>query len=85
MGRLRESGAQALLSRTLLCSKATVALDQKQFKPMKDTILVAISSDGGVGQLFGCGVPSWFVNMSKGKSFLMEMMCPMMSVEKWKA
>lgn len=62
-----------------------MAVGQKQFKPMKETILQAISLDGGVGQLFGCAVPSWFVKMAKGKSFLIEMMGPMMSVEEWKA
>lgn len=58
---------------------------QKEFKPMKDTILVPIGPDSGVGQLFGWQVPGWFVKMAKGKSFLIELMGPMISGEKWKA
>lgn len=60
-------------------------LTQKEFKPMKDTVLVPIGPNGGVGQLFGWQVPSWFVKMAKGKSFLIEMVDPMISGDKWKA
>ncbi|KAL1860247.1 hypothetical protein Daus18300_009301 [Diaporthe australafricana] len=60
-------------------------LSQKEFKPMKDTIMVPIGPDGGVGQLFGWQVPGWFVKMAKGKSFLIQMMGPMISGDKWKA
>lgn len=70
---------------TLLGAKTTGAPAQKEFKPIKDTILVPIGPNGGVGQLFGWQVPSWFVKMAKGKSFLIELLGPMVSGDKWKA
>ncbi|KAJ4416987.1 hypothetical protein N0V82_006436 [Gnomoniopsis sp. IMI 355080] len=64
---------------------STGVLKQKEFKPMKDTVLVPIGTQGGVGQLFGWQAPSWLVKMAKGKSYLIEMIDPMISGEKWKA
>lgn len=60
-------------------------LTQKEFKPIKDTVLVPIGPSGGVGQLFGWQAPSWFVKMAKGKTFLIEMVEPIVSGTKWKA
>ena len=57
---------------------------QLEFKPIKDTILVPIGTDGGVGQVFGWKMPSFFVKLAKGKSFLVELVEPMLSGEKWK-
>lgn len=56
----------------------------KDFKPMKDTIILPIGRHGGVGLLFGFGMPSWFVKFAKGNTFLVELVEPMLSGEKWK-
>lgn len=64
---------------------SSTTLSQKEFKPIKGTILVPIGPAGGVGQLFGWQTPGWFVKMAKGKSFLIQMMGPMISGDKWKA
>ncbi|KAI9640370.1 hypothetical protein NHQ30_011115 [Ciborinia camelliae] len=56
----------------------------KEFKPMKDTIIVPVGRNGGVGMLFGFTMPSWFVKFAKGNKFLVELVDPMMSGEKWK-
>ncbi|KAJ8070665.1 hypothetical protein OCU04_001036 [Sclerotinia nivalis] len=56
----------------------------KEFKPMKDTIIVPVGRNGGVGMLFGFSMPSWFVKFAKGNKFLVELVDPMMSGEKWK-
>ncbi|KAI1845193.1 hypothetical protein JX265_006969 [Neoarthrinium moseri] len=58
---------------------------QKEFKPMKDSILVPIGPGGGVGLLMGWQAPSWLVKMAKSKSFLIELFDPMISGNKWKA
>ncbi|QSZ34568.1 hypothetical protein DSL72_006162 [Monilinia vaccinii-corymbosi] len=57
---------------------------QREFKPMKETIFVPIGSGGGVGQVFGWRVPSLLVKVGKGKSFLTELVGPIISGEKWK-
>lgn len=60
-------------------------LKQKEFKPMKDTIIIPIGTDGGVGQIFGWQAPSWLVKMAKAKTYFVEMVDPIVSGEKWKA
>lgn len=60
-------------------------LKQKEFKPMKDTIMISIGANGGVGQIFGWQVPSWFVKWAKAKTYFVEMIDPIVSGEKWKA
>ena len=57
---------------------------QKEFKPMKDTILVPIGRDGGVGLVMGWSAPSWLIRVIKGKSFLLDFVEPLLSGEKWK-
>ncbi|TVY57076.1 Oxidoreductase ptaL [Lachnellula suecica] len=54
-----------------------------EYKPMKDTILVPIGPGGGVGQLMGWKVPSFFVGKLKGQKFLMELVEPALSGDKW--
>ncbi|KAH8882056.1 hypothetical protein GQ53DRAFT_886015 [Thozetella sp. PMI_491] len=54
-------------------------LHPKEYKPMKDTIMVPMGPAGGVGQLFGWKTPSWFVKWVKGNAFLTEMIDPIMS------
>lgn len=66
-------------------SGATGVLKQKEFKPMKDTILVPIGTNGGVGQIFGWQVPSWLVKMAKAKTYFVELVDPIVSGKKWKA
>ena len=57
---------------------------EKEFKPLKDTIVVPIGRDGGVGQLLGWKMPSLLVRITKGKSYLIEQVDPMLSGSKWK-
>ncbi|TGO63755.1 hypothetical protein BCON_0011g00990 [Botryotinia convoluta] len=57
---------------------------QQEFKPMKETIFVPIGNGGGVGQAFGWRIPSLLVKIGKGKSFLIELVGPMISGEKFK-
>ncbi|ESZ91283.1 hypothetical protein SBOR_8317 [Sclerotinia borealis F-4128] len=57
---------------------------QQEFKPMKETIFVPIGSGGGVGQVFGWRIPSLLVKIGKAKSFLIELVGPTMTGEKWK-
>lgn len=70
-----------LLKRFLGGAESGVA--QKEYKPMKDTIIVPIGPGGGVGQLFGWQMPSWFVRMAKGKTFLLNLFGPMVTGDKW--
>lgn len=57
---------------------------QKEFKPMKETILVPIGNGGGVGQIFGWRIPSLLIKIGKAKSFFVELVGPTVSGEKWK-
>ncbi|KAF7872253.1 hypothetical protein EAF04_003177 [Stromatinia cepivora] len=57
---------------------------QQEFKPLKETALVPIGNAGGVGQVMGWRVPSLLVKIGKGKSFLIEIIGPIISGEKWK-
>lgn len=66
-------------------SRTAGVLKQKEFKPMKDTIIIPIGTNGGVGQIFGWQVPSWLVKMAKAKTYFVEMVDPLVSGEKWKA
>lgn len=54
-----------------LGSKGAIPV-QKNYKPMKDTVILPIGRDGGVGSVMGWQVPSWFVWLVKGRKFLME-------------
>lgn len=56
---------------------------QKEFKPLKNTMLVSIGTGGGVGWIMGWGVPSWFVALMKCKSFLLDLFPPIVSGKKW--
>ncbi|KAI9647753.1 hypothetical protein NHQ30_004140 [Ciborinia camelliae] len=57
---------------------------QREFKPMKETIFVPIGNGGGVGQIMGWRIPSLLVKVGKAKSFLIEIVGPIISGEKWK-
>lgn len=74
---------QAILGTMGLVETRGKTLVQKEFKPMKDTMLVPIGTDGGVGVLFGWSLPSFFVKMVKGRDFLISMYDPIVSGEKW--
>lgn len=77
---LRASAVKAGWFRSLLTflpgmgSGPTGVLKQKEFKPLKDTVMVPIGPNGGVGQLFGWQSPSWLVKMIKAKTFMIERM-----------
>ncbi|KAF2245412.1 FAD/NAD(P)-binding domain-containing protein [Trematosphaeria pertusa] len=58
-------------------------LVQREYKPMKDTIIVPIGPSGGVGQVFGWGMPSFMVRKGKAESFLMELVEPLVTGKKW--
>ncbi|KAJ9113461.1 hypothetical protein QFC19_000381 [Naganishia cerealis] len=44
---------------------------RKPMKPIKTTQFVPISREGGIGILFGCGVPNFLVRMLKAKDFML--------------
>ena len=50
--------------------KTPKALVQLKFKPMKDTQMVPIGSQGGVFQIFGWRLPSFFVWLIKSRDFM---------------
>ncbi|KAB8303906.1 hypothetical protein EYC80_005269 [Monilinia laxa] len=82
-----EEPAPGLLSsawRLILGSSGNGYPVQQEFKPMKETIFVPIGNGGGVGQVFGWRVPSLLVKFGKAKSFLIELVGPTISGEKWK-
>jgi NADH dehydrogenase FAD-containing subunit len=54
----------------------STGVSQKEFKPMKDTIMVPVGPSGGVGQLMGFGVPSIMVKKAKGEKFFVNMVDP---------
>ncbi|TVY48409.1 Oxidoreductase [Lachnellula occidentalis] len=56
-----------------------------EFKPMKDTMLVPVGPDGGVGLIMGWRFPSFLVAKIKGKNYLLEMFEPLLTGDKWKA
>ncbi|KAI1178250.1 hypothetical protein F4777DRAFT_539018 [Nemania sp. FL0916] len=58
---------------------------EKEFKPLRNTIIVPIGPDGGVGLVMGWQVPSWFVRVAKSKTFLIDMFDTVVSGSKWKA
>ncbi|MCJ1245544.1 hypothetical protein MMC30_002748 [Trapelia coarctata] len=64
--------------------KSGATLVQKEYKPMKDTVVVPIGREGGVGQVMGWRMPSWFVRIAKGKSYLVELVEPLLMGDKWK-
>lgn len=70
---------------SLVFGKKAGAPSLVEFKPMKDTILVPIGPGGGVGLMMGWKLPSFLVGMLKGKNFLLELVDPMLSGDKWKA
>jgi NADH dehydrogenase FAD-containing subunit len=59
-------------------------LSQKEYKPMKNTIIIPVGPGGGVGQVMGFAVPSFVVKKGKAENFLMELIEPSVSGEKWK-
>jgi NADH dehydrogenase FAD-containing subunit len=56
---------------------------QKEFKPMKDTMMVPFGPTGGVGQMFGWGAPSFLVKKGKSEKFLIELVEPHMAGTKY--
>ncbi|KAF2649189.1 hypothetical protein K491DRAFT_698293 [Lophiostoma macrostomum CBS 122681] len=56
---------------------------QAEFKPMKDTILVPFGPTGGVGQIFGWGAPSFMVKKAKAEKFLIELVEPAITGNKY--
>jgi len=58
---------------------------QKPFKPLKNTMVIPIGPNGGVGEAFGWKMPSAMVKMAKGAKYLVEMAEPAISGTKWKA
>jgi len=63
---------------------AASPLSQKEYKPMKDTIVIPVGPEGGVGQVMGFTMPSFVVKKGKAENFLMELIEPSVSGEKWK-
>ncbi|PSN75150.1 FAD/NAD(P)-binding domain-containing protein [Corynespora cassiicola Philippines] len=59
------------------------AIAQKEFKPLKDTILVPIGPNGGVGTGMGWQVPSLLVKKAKAERFLVELIEPLVSGTKY--
>ncbi|KAM7191714.1 hypothetical protein V8F20_009191 [Naviculisporaceae sp. PSN 640] len=57
---------------------------QREFKPIKGVMMVPIGPTGGVGQVLGWTVPSWFVKVTKAKSFLIDLLDVYAMGEKWK-
>ena len=57
---------------------------QKKFKPMKDTIIVPIGPNGGVGQMMGFQMPNFMVKKAKAEKFLVELVEPALSGAKYK-
>jgi len=57
---------------------------QKEFKPMKDTVVVTIGPNGGVGQMMGWGLPAFVIRKAKALNFMLEMVGPAVSGEKFK-
>ncbi|KAM7194374.1 hypothetical protein V8F33_007262 [Rhypophila sp. PSN 637] len=64
--------------------KAGKAPPLKEFKPIKNVMVVPIGPNGGVGQVFGWTVPSWFVKVTKAKTFLIDLLEPYAFGDKWK-
>jgi NADH dehydrogenase FAD-containing subunit len=58
-------------------------ISQKEFKPMKDTILVPIGPNGGVGQAMGWSLPSFAVKKGKAEKFLVELVEPAVTGSKY--
>lgn len=87
---VKEAGGCGLLQSLLAAlpwigSGRVGVLKQKEFKPIKDTIVVPIGTDGGVGQIFGWQVPSWLVKIVKAKTYFIELVDPIVLGKKWKA
>ncbi|KAF2678004.1 hypothetical protein K458DRAFT_395305 [Lentithecium fluviatile CBS 122367] len=58
-------------------------LVQKEYSPMKGTIAIPVGPGGGVGQVFGWGMPSFMVKKAKAESFLLELVEPLVTGRKW--
>jgi NADH dehydrogenase FAD-containing subunit len=56
---------------------------QKTFKPMKDTIIVPIGTNGGVGQMMGFQMPSFMVKKAKAEKFLVDLVEPAVTGSKY--
>ena len=48
---------------------------------MKDTIVIPVGPEGGVGQVLGFAMPSFVVKKGKAENFLMELVEPSVSGE----
>lgn len=69
----------------LVFGKKAAAPSLVEYKPMKDTLLVPIGPAGGVGLIMGWRFPSFLVSKIKGKNYLIELMDPLLTGDKWKA
>ncbi|KAF2259493.1 hypothetical protein CC78DRAFT_66701 [Lojkania enalia] len=58
-------------------------ISQKEFKPMKDTILIPIGPTGGVGQAMGIGMPNFMVKKAKAEKFFVELVDPAVTGSKY--
>ncbi|KAF2117129.1 hypothetical protein BDV96DRAFT_490438 [Lophiotrema nucula] len=58
-------------------------VSQKEFKPMKDTILVPVGPTGGVGQAMGFQLPSFMVKKAKAEKFLDNLVEPNVTGSKY--
>ncbi|KAF2635252.1 FAD/NAD(P)-binding domain-containing protein [Massarina eburnea CBS 473.64] len=63
---------------------STSPLGQKGYSPMKDTIIIPMGPNAGVGQVMGFPALSFMVKKAKGDNYLMELIEPFVSGEKWK-
>lgn len=58
-------------------------ISQKEFKPMRDTILVPVGPNGGVGQAMGWSMPSFMIKKAKCERFLIELVEPLVTGTKY--
>lgn len=68
-----------------LFGSGSPAIYLKEFKPIKDTMILPLGLQGGVSILFGWMTPNFFTKMAKGKSYLIETVDLIITGDKWKA
>ncbi|KAF2638736.1 hypothetical protein P280DRAFT_471293 [Massarina eburnea CBS 473.64] len=56
---------------------------QKEYKPIKDTLIVPFGPGGGVGQVMGWQIPNIMVKKAKAEKFFLEMVEPGVSGSKY--
>jgi hypothetical protein len=56
---------------------------QKSLKPMKDTFIVPVGPNGGVGQMMGFQMPVFMVKKAKAEKFLVELVEPAVTGTKY--